>query len=142
MGMRIRPPRRFRSRLVAAGLAVLALLPGGCAFTEFDAPLGNAAQVPEMVSLAPKVQEIFGSLKLPGAPEISAIRKAHPLAMADWVMCLRSDAPDGRQTYALLIRESKIAAYRTAVGIDQCDRDEYAPLQKVLAQDWRWDMPR
>ncbi len=122
---------------------MLALLLGACAFTEFDAPSGgNAAQRPEIAPLATRVQEIFKSLKLPGAPEISAIREAHPLALADWIMCLRSDAPDQRQTYALLIRESKIGAYRTAVGIDQCDGDDYAPLHKVVAQDWRWDVPR
>jgi hypothetical protein len=71
---------------------------------------------------------IFVNLKLPGSPEISALRPAHPSSLADWVFCMRSDADDIPRDYALFVRNAQIVSYRVAVQIDACARETYAPV--------------
>jgi hypothetical protein len=126
----------------AGACALAALLVGACAFTEWGAPPAAPPPRPNVTALTDRVKAIFASLQLPGAPLVSPVRPAHPLAMADWIMCLRSDAPNQRQAYALFVQNNQIDNYRRAVGVDQCERDTYVPLDKMSAQDWQWDVRR
>ena len=107
----------------------------GCSLGEIgsrSAPAGNSSAMPEFGPLAARVQEIFKTLKLPGAPKVSRVRNAHLLAPADWILCLKSDVETDRHIYALFVRDNTIVDYRLAVLLDQCEHDQFEPLETLM----------
>jgi hypothetical protein len=70
---------------------------------------------------------VFKTAKLPGAPEISELRRAVPSAPAEWLVCLRSNAPPFH-AYALFFKGDQMADYRLAVLYDDCAREMYMPV--------------
>ena len=75
-----------------------------------------------------EVAAVFAALKLPGSPELSRLRPAHPSTLADWMFCLRSDADDIPRNYALFMRKGAPISYRLAVQIDGCAREKFEPV--------------
>jgi hypothetical protein len=113
-------------------LACLAL--AGCTFAADPAapPILEAASGPSLAALAPKIQATFSSAKLTGAPRVSMLRKAPVTALADWIVCLRSDSLVDSRIYALLIRDNDIVEYRLALLIDECANERFEPLPMPL----------
>ena len=70
---------------------------------------------------------VFQTAKLGGAPEVSELRKALASAPADWLVCLRSNAPPF-QPYAMFFKGNALVDYRLAVLYDDCAREMYVPL--------------
>jgi hypothetical protein len=101
------------------------LLLSACSFVEASSP------APELPALAAKMEEVFKSLKLPGSPEVSALRAAHPLSPTPWIVCLRSDAEEDRRAYALFVRDDAIVQHRLAVLIDQCEKETFVRLDRL-----------
>jgi hypothetical protein len=83
---------------------------------------------PDMAVVNSEAARIFGVLKLPGSPELSRLRPAHPTALSEWIVCLRSDADDLPRNYALFLRNGALYGYRLAVQIDGCAQEQYEPL--------------
>jgi hypothetical protein len=113
----------------------LGALLAGCSLAEIDTPLQPAsAEAPEWRALAPRVKEVFQTLKLPGAPKVSSLRRAHLLAPSPWSFCLRSDVEGDRRVYAMFVRDARIVDYRLAVLMDECENVEFATLDAPPAR--------
>jgi hypothetical protein len=89
---------------VLAGLISILSL-AGCSLGADPAmpPRLETADAPNLSALAPKIQTAFKNAKLTGYPRVSPPRKAPVTALADWIVCLRSDAENDPRVYALLI---------------------------------------
>lgn len=79
------------------------------------------------------VQTTFSQAKMPGAPEVSRIRAAHPVSDGDWRMCLRSSDPAHQPRYALYFRGYTFVKSQSAVIVDQCGAEDYTPLAPHVA---------
>ena len=81
-----------------------------------------------------KIAGIYPGLKLTGAPLISRVRKSESVSIANWVICLRNDAPADTATdaryYAVFIKKNEIVDYRLAVVLDRCEMQSFEPLPK------------
>jgi len=102
----------------------------GCSsFTASPVALPSAVSAPpDQKTLAAKIEQVFTTTKLPGSPEVSAVHRAPPIAPTEWMICLKSDAPDQRLKYAVFFQDNVVKVYRIAVQIDQCDQEPYRPL--------------
>ena len=87
---------------------------------------------PTEEAIGAAVKQVFSTVKLAGAPEISELRRALPSAPADWLLCLRSNAPPFR-AYALFFKGNQMADYRLAVLYDDCAREMYVPVAPEVA---------
>ncbi len=114
---------------VCAGLIL-----AGCSLgAEPPAPPGlEAANAPSISALAGKIQDAFRSVKLVGYPRVSPLRRAPVTALADWMVCLRSDAESDSRVYALLIQRNGVVDYRLALMIDECANERFEPLPTPL----------
>jgi hypothetical protein len=95
-------------------------------------PRLEAENAPSITALAGKIQNVFGAVKLSGYPRVSQFRKAPVTALADWMVCLRSDAETDSHVYALLILGNEIVDYRLALMIDECANERFEPLPAAL----------
>jgi len=116
-----------RCVILLAGLALCGCSTGDGALTPMETSFAPTA--PDISLVAEKIQTLFKKWNLPGSPEVSAVRPAHAASPAKWVVCLKSDASEQTNRYALFLQDSDIVASRIAVLIDQCAQDQYAPLQ-------------
>jgi hypothetical protein len=109
--------------------AFAGMILAGCALGADPEPLAprDAANVPDVVALAPRIQNTFKSVQLAGYPRVSPARKAPVSALGDWVVCLTSDA-DSDRIYALLIQNNEIVDYRLALMVDGCASERFEPL--------------
>jgi hypothetical protein len=103
----------------------------GCSsFTASPVALPTAVSAPpDQKALAAKIEQVFTTTKLPGSPEVSAVHRAALIAPAEWMICLKSDAPDQRLKYAVFFKDNDVKDYRIAVQIDRCDQEPYRPLR-------------
>ncbi|MBX9773512.1 MAG: hypothetical protein K2Y71_03775 [Xanthobacteraceae bacterium] len=108
---------------------VVAISLGGCS------GIGMIEPPPRVVSLPPSEMALQKSLKIladmvkwPGMPEASPVRQAHPLAPADWMLCVQSTARDLSPIYAAFFNGNTMVHYRIAVEVDECGRTPYAPV--------------
>lgn len=101
----------------------LCLVLAGCATKTPDAPAVPAAAV-----IAATVQRVFAEAKLPGTPEVSVIRSALQPLPGDWVICLKSSAPDQPRRYAIFFQNGQYLSSRVAVATDRCDEAAYVPV--------------
>jgi hypothetical protein len=110
--------------------AFTGLILAGCSLGADPAlpPQLEGANVPNMVALAGKIQEMFKSVKLTGYPRVSQVRQAPVSALGDWIVCLRSDVESDPRVYALLIQNNDIVDYRLALIIDGCANERFGPL--------------
>jgi hypothetical protein len=79
------------------------------------------------------VQSTFSQAKMPGAPEVSRIRAAHPVSDGDWRMCLRSSDPAHQARYALYFRGYTFVKSQGAVIVDRCGVEDYLPFTPNVA---------
>jgi len=79
------------------------------------------------------VQGTFSQAKMPGTPQVSRIRAAHPVSDGDWRMCLRSSDPAHPARYALYFRGYTFVKSQGAVIVDQCGAEDYTPLAPHVA---------
>jgi hypothetical protein len=116
-------------RLSAVFLGVVL---AGCSLGITESPtLGplDSLQIPNIGMLAQRLGDIFKDTKLVGAPEVSPLRKAPLTVVADWMLCLRGNAPGSSDIYAIFIQKGSVVDYRRAILIDACETERYEPLQ-------------
>lgn len=82
----------------------------------------------EMAVLAGKIQPIFANLKLPGGPQVSPVHKTEAVSIANWVICLRNDAPGQMQYYAVFVKRADVVETRRAIVMDRCEEQSFTPL--------------
>jgi hypothetical protein len=73
------------------------------------------------------VQKVFAEAKLGGSPEISVIRSSFQPVPGDWIICLRSNAPDRPVRYAIFFQNGEYLSSRIAITADQCGEQAYVP---------------
>jgi hypothetical protein len=102
----------------------------GCSWSEALPPL-----IPSTPQTAAAFQAIVeraaAEAKLPLPIEVSPIRAAHPISPAEWMICLKSSAPDQSRRYAVFMRNNEMVAFRLGVLIDECDHQTYQPFVKT-----------
>jgi hypothetical protein len=110
-------------------VGVLATSLGGCSGLGMIEPPGRAVtQPPSDVALQKNLKTISDVVKWPGMPEASPVRQAHPLAPADWMLCVQSAMRDRSPFYAVFFNGDSMVHYRIAVEVDECGRAPYAPV--------------
>jgi hypothetical protein len=110
-------------------IVLLCLAQAGCALSDGAAVIPQTA--PDAAAIALNVAAIAAAAKLPPPIEVSAVRAAHPLSPAEWMFCMKSDAPDQVQRYAVFMKGKEVAGYRSGVLLDRCEDDTYKPLAKT-----------
>ena len=79
-------------------------------------------------AVASAIRFAFAEAKLPGAPEVSPIRPAHPVSPGDWLLCLRSSDAKQPLRYAIYFTGSIHVRSQLAALVDGCDDDVYLPF--------------
>jgi hypothetical protein len=79
------------------------------------------------------VQNAFSEAKMPGTPQVSRIRAAHPVSPGDWRMCLRSSDSTHQARYALYFRGYEFVKSQGAVIVDRCGDEDYMPFAPDVA---------
>jgi hypothetical protein len=105
-----------------------------CSWTGSLQPIADQPQStpPTEEAIGAAAKQVFTTVKLAGAPEISEVRRAMPSAPAEWLVCLRSNAPPFH-VYALFFSSNQMADYRLAVLYDDCAREMYIPVAPEVA---------
>lgn len=103
----------------------LCLAMAACSTVPYETSLAPAANDP-VVSSA--VRATFTASKLPGTPQISRVKPAHPISRGDWVVCLRSSDLAATSRYALYFTGSTFVYSQLAVQVDACEDEMYTPL--------------
>jgi hypothetical protein len=104
--------------------AACALLVTGC--TLLAGPHQTSAQPsPGAVIAAARAAARDG--KLPEPLEMTDVVEAHPVSPGDWVVCVRSSAPESA-IYAVHFNADSVKETRLAVRIDPCWRQAYRQL--------------
>ena len=107
-------------------LALIAIAVAGCSIGDVSPSMGPLPpNPPDMEVVIREAARIFVVLKLPGSPELSRLRPAHPSTLADWMFCLRSDADDIPRDYALFMSKGALVNYRLAVVVDGCAQEKF-----------------
>lgn len=108
-------------------LAVLASLSlGGCSSQIYDLP---AIQAPEMAVAIDGAKKAANEVKLVGPVEVSAVREAYPLGPGPYILCIRgTNSQTPARTYAVFFKNDAYIGTRSAVIIDQCETQTFAPL--------------
>jgi hypothetical protein len=108
---------------------VLAMSLGGCSgLGMIEPPPRAVSQPPSEPALQKSLKAIADIVKWPGMPQASPVRQAHPLAPADWMLCVQSPARDLSRSYAVFFTGDSMIHYRIAVEVDECGRAPYAPV--------------
>ena len=113
----------MRRSIVFACLAL-----AGCSSSE--GLLSSAPGIPPAAAFQAIVERAAAEAKLPPPIEVSAIRAAHPISPAEWMVCLKSSAPDQSRRYAVFMHNNEMVASRLGVIIDECDHQTYQPFVK------------
>ena len=71
------------------------------------------------------IRQAFAEAKLPGTPQVSRVRPAHPVSPGDWLVCLRSNDAQHRLRYALYFTGFTFVRSQIAVIADRCDEEDY-----------------
>ena len=109
-------------------LAVVGLAIAACSFQETASPVQEAAP-PDAQEILRGVATVYRAANLTGIPQVSPLQRAHPMAMTDWILCLRANEPE---TYGVLLTRGGPVGYRVAVGVDQCNVQTYSPILTPL----------
>jgi hypothetical protein len=111
---------------------LLCLTAGGCAepggLDSAPQPRVEAAP-PDEKKLVELVGSAFKTAKLSGAAEVSPVHATHDNQLGDWMVCIKSSAPDQPQPYAVLIKNNAILEIRSRVAIDGCNSETYRPIE-------------
>jgi hypothetical protein len=110
-------------------MVVVCLVQAGCSWSEAVLPISPNA--PDAAALGKSVEIVSVQAKLPPPIEVSSIRAAHPISPSEWMVCVKSSAPDQSRRYAVFMRNNEMVAFRLAVLIDECDHETYQPFVKT-----------
>src|SRR5215213_9403264 len=110
-------------------IVFLCLAQAGCSYSEAVLPISPNA--PDAAALGKAVESLSAQAKLPPPIEVSSIRAAHPISPADWMVCVKSSAPDQLRRYAVFMRNNEMVAFRLAVLIDRCEHETFHPFVKT-----------
>jgi len=118
-------------------MVTLCLTVSGCA--EFAATTSAQqprveAPPPDEKKLAELVGTAFKTAKLSGTPEVSPVHATHHNQIGDWMVCIKSNAPDQTLKYAVLIKNNSVLEVRTLVAIDGCNNETYRPIEIANVQ--------
>jgi hypothetical protein len=106
---------------------------GGCSgIGMIEPPPRVVSQPPTEIALQKSLKVISDTVKWHGMPEASPVRQAHPLAPADWMLCVQSAARDLSPVYAVFFNGDKMVHYRIAVEVDECGRTPYAQVPAYI----------
>src|SRR4051812_15211475 len=109
-------------------MMLVCMAQAGCALSP-ESPIAPTPPQPEV--LQRHIQEVSVAQKLPAPLLVSPLRAAHPISPAEWIVCLKSSAPDEHRRYAVFMRNNELIAVRLAVLIDNCDHEPYQPVGKA-----------
>jgi hypothetical protein len=112
--------------VLCVNLAACTTLPGSELVTA-----GRGAP-PDDGSLKAAVYDGFKNAKLPGNPQISALRESSGPQPGDWMVCFKSDTPDHNIWYAVFFHANAAVVTRRAVMIDGCAKQDYRSLEPEL----------
>jgi hypothetical protein len=110
-------------------VALLCLGAAGCASSEPPAPTPDP---PTPAVIATTAAAVAAESKIPAPLEVSPVRAGHPLAPGDWIVCLKSGAPDQRLRYAMFFKKDYLSS-RIAISVDGCGGETYAALAPPTA---------
>ena len=86
-----------------------------------------ASELPTLVAFREGVATVLAAHKLNGPPAVTLLRRAPPIAPADWVACVRSYM-EPSPPLAMFFSGDKLVDHRIAVLIDDCAKADYVPL--------------
>jgi hypothetical protein len=125
---------------VRVGMLALALALGGCSASEVVQSWMPATTAGSVTSLADQpqpnhrrivgdnIKTILPKIDTLGALEISGARPVDHLKGPAWLTCLKVDAHEKPQLYALFLQGDKIVDSRVGVVIDQCYKETFEPF--------------
>lgn len=114
----------IRGLLLAAPICALT---ASCSFLE-DVPAIQVSAAPSIAATTAGAKTVAKERKLIEPLEFTAVRRAHPLSPADWVLCIRSSTPEGAARYAIFFNADAVKDSRIAVQIDPCWSEPYQPI--------------
>ena len=118
--------------IVSIVIALLCLAVSGCADLAATDSVGRppvGTPPPDEKKLSEFIGSVFRATKLSGAPEASPLRPTHGGQMGDWVVCIKSSAPNETLKYAVFIKDNSVLDFRTLVLIDGCNNETYRPVE-------------
>jgi hypothetical protein len=86
---------------------------------------------PDQTVVTKAATDVFAAVKMTGSLQISGLRAPPVTSLADWMVCMRSDAPV-EPRYAIFFTKKKVDGYRLALGIDGCTDDVFAPAVPTI----------
>jgi hypothetical protein len=107
--------------IVTAGLVA------GCGSIASGPNGRTLSEPPSDDALQKSIMAVARTAKWGGVVEASPVRHAHPIALADWIVCAQSGARDHSPPYAMFFNGDTMVSYRLAVQLDDCWRVPYAP---------------
>ena len=122
----------MRFCVLALGVAL-----AGCAsgsVTQYLAdppPQGDLAEPNYRQIVADNIGSVFPNA-VPGTMEISGVRPVNHLRGPAWVTCLKLQAVDSTQEYAVFILGDKVIDARAGVAIDRCKQQAYEPFDPSM----------
>ena len=124
----------------AAFVLALAAILSGCSASEIvqnwtatpaaDLPQANFRRV-----VADNIKTIFPNQQSLGEMEISGVRPVDHLKGPAWLTCLKLNARENPQHYAIFIQGDKILDSRAGIVIDQCHKETYTPFDISTAAE-------
>lgn len=109
-------------------LAPICVLAASCSLLE-RSPRPEPSAAPSITAAIVGARAAAKERKLPEPIEMTAARQAHPLSPGDWVLCVKSSAPDSA-AHAVFFNADAVKGSRRAVQIDPCWNHSYQQLLK------------
>ncbi len=112
----------------------LAVTLGGCSASELvqNLPAGPAPDLSQpnyRRIVADNIRAVFPKGTPAGELQLSGVRLIDHLKGPAWLTCLKLEAQEASQFYAIFIQGEKIIDSRVAIMIDQCYKETYAPFE-------------
>ncbi len=116
---RLRLPMK---RMRAIVLVLLGLSAAACASNPY---VPSAAPDLSNAKVIDQLRKVFAETKLPGTMLCSRPRPAHIVSPGDWLVCMRSSAPNEPSLYAIYFKGNDYVTSQRAVVVDRCDGEAY-----------------
>lgn len=117
-----------------SSVLALAVTLGGCSASELvqnlpAAPAPDLSQPNYRRVIADGIGAVFPKGTPAGELQLSEVRLIDHLKGPAWLACLKVEAQEASQLYAIFIQGEKIIDSRAAIMIDQCYKETYAPFE-------------